>query len=332
MNCFGAGIDGLFDGLFDGPIDGPLAVIRAIHFAATAMTAGALMFRAAVAEPALRATKQPATAIDTPIRRVAWIGLAVTLVSGALWLMLQSSSMSGETCREALTSGAIITVLNETQFGLVSEIRLALSAVLAICLARDRPNWSRRLSLGAGLCLVAGLAWSGHAASTTGGLGTLHLTADALHLCAAAAWIGGLVPLALLLASGRSGRGVARAPLERDAVGRFSLLGIASVATLIVSGAVNAWILVGSFRGLVATGYGWLLLAKLCVFVIMVGFAAVNRYRLTPQLALAPEGAARCAAHEQLTRNVVVEIVLGVAIYAIVGVLGTQHPAAHLVE
>ena len=85
MNCFGA------------EIDGPMAVIRAIHFAATAMTAGALIFRAAVAEPALRATKQPATAIDAQIRRVAWIGLAVTLVSGALWLMLQSASMSGET-------------------------------------------------------------------------------------------------------------------------------------------------------------------------------------------------------------------------------------------
>jgi putative copper resistance protein D len=322
MNCFGAGIDG--------PIDGPMAVIRAIHFAATAMTAGALMFRAWVAAPALRATKQPATAIDGQIRRVAWIGLAVTLVSGALWLMLQSSSMSGESCRQALTSGAIITVLDETQFGLVSEIRLAFSAVLAICLAHDRPKWSRWLSLGAGLCLLAGLAWSGHAASTTGDLGYLHLAADALHLCAAAAWVGGLVPLALLLASGRRDRGAARAPLERDAVGRFSLLGIASVATLIVSGGVNAWILVGSFRGLVMTGYGWLLLSKLCVFVIMVGFAAVNRFRLTPRLALATDGAARIAAREQLTRNVVVEIVLGVAIYCIVGVLGMQHPAVHL--
>jgi putative copper resistance protein D len=316
MNCFGA------------EIDGPMAVIRAIHFAATAMTAGTLIFRAAVAEPALRATKQPATAIDVQIRRVAWIGLAVTLVSGALWLMLQSASMSGETCREALTSGAIITVLNETQFGLVSEIRLAFSVLLAICLARDGATWSRWLSLGAGLCLVAGLAWSGHAASTTGDPGSLHLTADALHLCAAAAWVGGLVPLALLLASGWSDRGVTRAPLERDAVGRFSLLGIASVATLIVSGGINAWILVGSFRALVMTGYGWLLLAKLCVFAIMVGLAAVNRFHLTPQLALAPEGVAL----KGLTRNVVVEIVLGVAIYGIVGVLGMQHPPVHLME
>src|SRR5262245_34050678 len=316
MNCFGA------------EIDGPMAVIRAIHFAATAMTAGALMFRAAVAEPALRATNQPATAIDAQIRRVAWIGLAVTLASGALWLILQSASMSGETCPEALTSGAIITVLSETQFGLVSEIRLALGVVLAVCLAHDRATWSRWLSLGAGLCLVAGLAWSGHAASTTGDLGSLHLTADALHLCAAAAWVGGLVPLALLLAPGWSDRGVARAQLARDAVGRFSLLGIASVATLIVSGGINAWILVGSFRALVMTGYGWLLLAKLCVFVIMVGLAAVNRFHLTPQLAVAPEGAAL----KGLTRNVVVEIVLGVAIYGIVGVLGMQHPPVHLME
>ena len=119
---------------------------------------------------------------------------------------------------------------------------------------------------------------------------------------------------------------MARAPLEHDAVGRFSLLGIASVATLIASGGINAWILVGSFRGLVMTGYGWLLLSKLCVFVIMVGLAAVNRFHLTPRLALAPEGVAL----KGLTRNVVVEIVLGVAIYGIVGVLGMQHPPVHL--
>jgi hypothetical protein len=46
------------------------------------------------------------------------------------------------------------------------------------------------------------------------------------------------------------------APLELDAVRRFSTLGMASVAILIVSGAINAWILVGSFRGLVETVMG----------------------------------------------------------------------------
>ena len=317
---------------FSVDIDGPMAAARAIHFAATALTAGGLLFRAAIATPALRSAPEESVVIDAQIRWITWIGLIVTVVSGAIWLLLQTSSMSGETYGEAVMSGAIITVLDETQFGLVSAIRLALSAVLAICLAYDRPGLSRWLSLGTSLCLVAGLAWTGHAASTIGNLGYLHLTADVLHLCAAAAWIGGLLPLALLLGCGRRAGDLAWAPLEYDAISRFSLVGIASVATLIASGFVNAWILVGSVRGLVMTGYGWLLLSKVSVFVVMVALAAVNRFRLTPLLALAPEDEAPHTALKQLTHNVVIEIALGVAIYAIVGVLGMQHPAVHLVR
>jgi copper resistance protein D len=317
---------------FSVDINGPMAAARAIHFAATALTAGSLLFRAAVATPALRSAPQESVIVDAQVRRIAGIGLIVTVVSGAIWLLLQTSSMSGETYGEAAMSGAIITVLDETQFGLTSAIRFALSAVLAICLVYDRPGPPRWLLLGTSLCLVAGLAWTGHAGSTSGNLGYLHLTADVLHLCAAAAWIGGLLPLALLLGYGRRAGDLPWVAFEYDALNRFSLVGIASVATLIVSGFVNAWILVGSVRGLVMTGYGWLLLSKVSVFVVMVGFAASNRFRLTPLLASAPENEAPHTALERLTHNVVIEIVLGVVIYAIVGVLGMQHPAVHLVS
>jgi copper resistance protein D len=314
-------------------IDLPMAAIRAIHFAATAIIAGTLMFRAVVAEPAFRSAREAQATIDAHVRLLAWTGLAVAVVSGTIWLALQTAAMSGQALGEAVASGVMMTVLNETQFGLGSEVRLGLAILLAICLAFDRPAVSRWLSLGLAVGFLAAIAWTGHAASTPGELGYLHLTADVLHLSAAAAWTGGLVPLALLLdASRRRQQVVAWAPLEYDAVKRFSSLGMVSVATLIISGLINAWILVGSIRGLVETGYGWLLLAKVSVFAVMVAFAAVNRWRLTPQLALAPESKAQHSAFRQLTRNVVIEIALGVAIYAIVGVLGIQHPAVHLVR
>jgi putative copper resistance protein D len=160
-------------------------------------------------------------------------------------------------------------------------------------------------------------------------LGYLHLASDALHLTAAAAWIGGLMPLALLLGASRCHQGWAS--LELDAVQRFSTFGIASVATLILSGCVNAWILVGSFRGLVVTGYGQLLMLKLAAFAVMLAFAAFNRFVLTPRLALSSDQA-RQDALRALSRNTWIEIVLGLSIFAIVGVLGTMHPAAHLVQ
>jgi putative copper resistance protein D len=161
-------------------------------------------------------------------------------------------------------------------------------------------------------------------------MGDLHLAADALHLIAAAAWIGGLVPLALLLSAARGNQAFAWASLARDAAQRFSALGVVSVGTLLVSGIVNAWILVGSVHALLVTGYGQLLMLKIAVFAIMLAFAAVNRFWLTPQLAISPEDGAERKALRQLTRNSVIEIALGFTIFAIVGALGTMHPAVHL--
>jgi len=40
---------------------------------------------------------------------------------------------------------------------------------------------------------------------------------------------------------------------------------------LILSGIVNAWILVGSFRASLVTDYGQLLLLKIVAFVVMLG-------------------------------------------------------------
>jgi copper resistance protein D len=310
---------------FGAEIDGPMVVARAVHFAASATVAGTLMFRAVVADPALRGERKAGRAVDNQIRGLAWIGLVVVVASGAAWLLLQTSAMSGQSCGEAVVSGALLTVLDETQFGLVSEVRLALAVMLAICLVYDRRPLPRWLALGAALCLVAAIAWTGHAASTPYKLGYLHLAADALHLYAAAAWTGGLVSLALML---RSLNGAAQPSTELDAVRRFSALGMVSVATLIVSGLVNAWILIGSLRGLVLTDYGRVLLAKLAIFAAMVAFAAVNRFRLTPRLA----SSANSEAVRSLRRNTMVEFALALLVFAIVGVLGTLHPAAHLVK
>lgn len=311
-------------------IDGPLVVTRAIHFAATAISAGALIFRAVVAEPTLRSTPEATTVVRSQIRLTASIGLAVAVATGVVWFQLQAAAISGLPFGEAMTSGMLSTVLNETQFGLVSKVRFVLAVILAACLAYDRFAQARWLALGSALGFTTAIAWTGHAGSTLGELGNLHLTADALHLIAAASWFGGLAPLALLLAAARRHQDFAWAPLARDATQRFSTLGIVSVGTLLVTGIVNAWILVGSIHALIVTGYGQLLLLKLGVFAMMLTLATINRFWLTPRLAFSPEHESQTEALRQLARNGVTEIALGFTIFAIVGVLGTLHPAIHL--
>jgi putative copper resistance protein D len=318
MDWFGAG--------------GALIAVRAIHFAATAVTAGTLVFRTMVARPALRSDPSDAKPLQAQMLRVAWIALATALLSEVIWLLLQAVSMSGLPLAEAMTWQVLSTVLSETQFGQVGEVRFALAMVLVAGLACQRFPSVDWFALAAAVCFTAAIAWTGHAASTSAEWGNLHLAADALHLVAAAAWIGGLVPLVLLLAAVRRHQSVASASLARDATQRFSTLGIVSVATLSATGIVNAWILVGSLHALTVTEYGRLLMLKLVVFAVMLMFAAINRFALTPRLTAATGNAPRLEALRALTRNSAVEIALGLVVFAVVGMLGTLHPAIHLVD
>src|ERR1700688_5230397 len=102
---------------FGAEIDGPMVVTRTVHFAASAITAGALIFRWLVAEPALRAAPAAGALVHTKIRATAAIGLAVAAVSGLVWVLLLTMSLSDESPGEAVISGALRDVLNLTQFG-----------------------------------------------------------------------------------------------------------------------------------------------------------------------------------------------------------------------
>jgi putative copper resistance protein D len=316
------------DWLGDG-VNGPLVVVRAVHFAATAITAGSLIFRAAVAEPALRSAEAAASVVRRQTLRVCWISLAIATASGVIWVLLQAAAMSGLSLRQAMTADLLLTVLTETQFGLVSEIRLVLAIILAGCLANDRFPPVRQLGFTSALGLIAAIAWTGHAGATAGEIGVLHLTADVLHLIAAAAWLGGLVSLALLLAAACRHDALVWTPVARAATRRFSTLGIVSVGTILATGIVNSWILVGSLHALTATEYGRLLMLKIILFAGMLMIAAANRFLITPRLALESEIAPPLKALRRLTLHSIIEIALALMIFGIVGMLGTLHPAIH---
>jgi putative copper resistance protein D len=307
-------------GLSDG-----LIAVRAVHFAATAIAAGALIFRTVVADPASAATPEAAAVLAAQVRQVAWTSLVIAVVTGLGWLLLETMQITGLSLWEALTQEGLSTVVEVTQFGQVAVIRLALAVLLAISLVGERVWPLRGLTLLFGLAFAGAIAWTGHAGATAGDLGVLHLVSDVAHLWAAAAWVGGLVLLAFLLTSSVRAQTPAWRKLELNAVSRFSVLGIVAVATLVLSGAINAWIIVRTWQVLFSTVYGQLLLVKIAVVVLMVAFACVNRLWLTPQLA----ATAAADASQQLARNCAIEFALGLAVLAIVSALGLQHPMNH---
>jgi len=317
MNWLGAGVDG------------PLVVVRGVHFAATAVMTGTLIFREVVAEAASCSAKSAALMVRKQTLRVAWIFLAVAAASGMIWLLLVAASMSGLSFGESMTSDVLSTVVNETQFGRVSEIRLVLAVIIAGGLAYDRFPLARGLALAMSLGLTAALAWTGHAGSTAGAMGILHLTADTLHLVAAAIWTGGLVSLVLLLSVSRNDQTDAGVSFARDATQRFSTMGVAIVVVVLATGIINGWILVGSLQALIVTDYGRLLMLKAALFGVMLLMAAVNRFWLTPRLALPSGSEPQFKVVRRLACNSMIEIVLASMIFAIVGMLGTLHPAVH---
>jgi copper resistance protein D len=316
----------------------PLLYVRAVHFAATLLVAGVAFFVVFIAEPAFRTAKdnnRVAVVVRSRLTWIARISLALAVVSGAAWFDLTAAAMSGQPVADVFSQGVWWTVLSETTFGNDWLVRFVLACLLA---GLFDPSLSEQRitsrSIKAALVIAAAafagsLAWAGHAAGGLGVEAIVHPAADVLHLIAGAAWVGALIPLWLLLqAAGQDSLAIAR-----TATLRFSTFGIAAVATILATGSINTWYLVGSIPALVGTDYGHLLLAKIALFFVMVTVAAFNRLCLTPHLVQDGHPAATAAAAQQalrqLRRNAALEAAAGAIVVAIVAVLGTLPPASH---
>ncbi len=317
-------------------MDGLLIAARAVHFAATISLCGLFAFECLVAGPAFRrhpVNSAAAARLNRRLDRLAWASLLLALLSGAVWLVVEAVRMSGQPLGEMLARGGLLVVSTRTRFGQVWLLRLALAALLAFSLfarRRRREQVSGAIAwaaLGLGALLLATLAWAGHGGATPGKPGDLHLAADIFHLLAAGLWLGALVPLALALSELRRIGDETWAAVAQAITSRFSILAAASVGTLLAAGMVNTWFLVGSVPALIGTGYGRLLLAKVGLFLVMVVIAAVNLLRLDPRLA-DPSAMPRDAAGA-VERNAIIEAACGLAILAIVGVIGILPPGSH---
>jgi putative copper export protein/mono/diheme cytochrome c family protein len=301
------------------------AVSRAVHIAASLLPAGCAAFlvllaRSPAGNPAIARTLR-----QRLIPAMRW-SLLVAFVSGATWLAAEAESMSGLPLRDALTPHMLATVLGSTVFGQLWLARAVILAALAVWLLRPRSVddgvGADALTLLLSAVFAAALAGAGHAAGLEGGEGTALLTAQVVHLLATAGWLGALPGLVMVLRDAR--RKPASLPFAAAVTRRFSVLGIACVTALVLSGLVNSWFLVGTIPALFGTAYGRLLLLKLILFLAMLGLAAVNRLWLTPALDRTSVHALRT-----LTRTATTETVLGLLIVGIVGVLGGTPPGAH---
>jgi putative copper export protein/mono/diheme cytochrome c family protein len=314
----------------------PLTLARTAHFAAAAMLSGVTFFVLFVAEPvwarAFRGPDEAVTGLRSQFVRLGWIMLALSIASGFVWLVVLTSRLTSQPLQAAMAGAGVWKVLTETRFGNDWLVRAALAVLIAISIKRLEPlrGWPSRSEGAVAVVLsgafMASLAWAGHGGANPGTAGAIQVVADALHLVAAGAWIGGLVPFVLVMACALRTRSEAWNQVAADITRRFSAFAVVVVGVLLLTGLSNTWFLVGSLPRLLGTAYGLLLLLKIVLVIVMVAVAAVNRLVLMPRLRDAT-GAAGVLS--RLWRNGLIEIALGLVIIAVVGTLGTTPPAAH---
>jgi copper resistance protein D len=306
-------------------IDLGLVVARLLHYVAVTTLAGVSFF------PLYSyATSEPK---ELSGRRQAVLLCAATgaLLSGLLWFVCSVANMSG-TWEGVADQETLWTVLNETTFGSVWMVRMLLAVVIVGVMAaltlRTATAGPDLITAFLAAGLLASLAATGHSQIEEGWMSAVHVASDAAHLLAAGAWIGGLVPLGSILLGYSMGDGEPIVDVDRILL-RFSSMGYVAVATLIASGLINSWLLVGSVPNLLTTLYGQILLVKLGLFGAMLALAAANRFWLVPRMIETRAGASGDASMwlGRLRYHVLGEQFLGLMVLLAVSVLGTMRPA-----
>jgi putative copper export protein/mono/diheme cytochrome c family protein len=293
------------------PLLSVLALARGVWLACLFSATGALLFaateRGSVAGQDAR--------FRSGMSRLIRYSFASAGTAWVAWVVLQAAVLAAAgSVGQALRM--LPVALGDTSFG-----HVAIAQALLLCLSGTSlllPGW-----LGSYVPAVLALAATGlqvghlHAWAMEGGPGLL-TASTLLHLCAAATWLGALLPLRLLVRT-------AQPALAAAAVRRFSRVGTACVLVLAATALIQGSQLVGGVPGLLGTAYGWMVMLKAVLFATLIGFALHNRFRLAPGLARPDPLPARSA----LIRSIRVEAVVGLAIVIAATRLSALQPGMH---
>lgn len=198
----------------------------------------------------------------------------LTFEGRSLVLGRRVASLAALASAPAWLAGQTFPQLIHAPAGWLFMARVFLLVLLAIAVWTAHTRVSVWL---AGAALVA-IATTGHAATSPQGFWIIGATNDGLHLLTAAYWIGGLCVLLAMLAA----RPVA--PRLPQAVALFAEWGMIAVALLVMTGIINASMVLLGSPGHDNSFYLSVLGLKLVLALAMIMLALVNHFRLLPYL------------------------------------------------
>ncbi|GAA2864146.1 copper resistance protein D [Actinoplanes cyaneus] len=234
------------------------------------------------------------------LRRTTWLALAWALTSATLIVFTVSDVLAVPIGQ--LSRPAVVSFASDISQGQALLLQTGLALTVAVL---SRAGTSRGLAaVAAVIAMVAVLppAFTGHAAGA--GDHQLAVTSLAVHVLAAALWVGGLAGLLL----------VRRHRRFADTAGRYSRLALGCFMATAISGVASAVVRLGDWGALGNSRYGVLVLLKVLALVVVGVIGAVHRRR-----ALWAESFVRLAMGEL--------VVLGAAIGLAVGLSRTAAPA-----
>ncbi|MEQ8401584.1 MAG: CopD family protein [Roseitalea porphyridii] len=235
-----------------------------VIYVASFLAVGTLLFRIALP----RAGDEVADAL-----RPLAIGAAVVAILATLFrVMVQAGRLMDEWA--GMVDPQIIAISLEGPLGQSTYVRLGGLALIVVA-ALFRPVRAPATLFGA-IMVASSFAVTGHATRDPqwllGGLITFHLLAVAY-------WFGALAPLHRLT---RFEDGAAHAAAIADRFGKQASI---IVPMLILAGAGFAYALLGGIEPFWTTAYGRMLLAKIGIVAVVLGIAALNKWRFVPALA-----------------------------------------------
>lgn len=272
-------------------------ILRGLHIAGSFSAFGTMFLSATL----LR--RQPVP----NLKPLAWASLGLALLAGLGWFLLQTADFaSAQNFGDVLA--AIPIVAQDTRFGILLLSRCAVLILATCCFQAGWPRIAALIAFGT----VIAESWLGHGGAMSGTIGTLLLITSIAHLSAAASWLGTLPALYLAIKRGP-------ANIVQNLAKKYSILGITCVATLIVTGAINYWFLIGRPAALVTSAYGLTASVKTLLLFGLIILATLNRTRFTPRLP---------STSPNLLRSINLEIALGLLILLAAGLILQLEPPA----
>jgi putative copper resistance protein D len=301
--------------------DAPLIIARWLHFVSLAVTLGASLFAFYAAPGKLSASSSFQGPIDRIVRFCAYLALA----SGILWVAC-AIALIGDGPGDLLDPATLSGFFLETGFGPAWIVKLILLVGVAAFATIDAQGGLAALRRGLtavfAAAALASQAWLGHAAMASGGELGVELFSYIVHVLAAGAWIGALVPLAFLSSERRvSGTNPGAMAAYSTMLLRFSDTGMGLVLAILVTGIANVVFRLDSINDLITTEYGYALLAKAFLFFLMLAIAVANRWLILPRISR--NGARAIAA---LRRNILAEQGLAGLVLLAAAILGILAP------